>query len=152
MLNTLSLLFRVILQMVIKKWILWPLDWQHKFDSLGFLLVFFYQKMRKRMWQHIVKFSTKEIYTENDIYLFLTKITIFPHKDALSRRDVHLCLTANYLHLDMFDQNLKKVEFSVSRYFTCSVLVKFSALFGDHWLQCARRGRRKFRASRQASH
>ena len=52
----------------------------------------------------------------------------------LPRRDVYLCLTANYLHIDYFDQNLKKIEFSVSRYFRCSVLLKFSPLFGDHRL------------------
>ena len=31
----------VILQIVIKKLILWPLEWRHKFDSLRFFFVFF---------------------------------------------------------------------------------------------------------------
>ena len=38
-------------------------------------------------------------------------MTISPRKvrHVLARRDVHLRLTANYLHIDIFDQNLKKV-------------------------------------------
>ena len=58
------------------------------------------------------KFSTKELYTEIDIYyFFLLKITIFPRKvrHVSARRNVHLRPTANYLHIDILDQNLKKV-------------------------------------------
>ena len=72
-----------------------------------------------------------------DIYLFFdTKMTIYPRKvwHVLPSRDVCLRLTAKYLHIDISDQNLKKFEFSVSCYFTCSVLVKFSPLFGDQRL------------------
>ena len=49
-------------------------------------------------------------------------------------QDVWICLAAKYLHIDIFDQTLKKFEFSLSCYFTCPVLVKFSPLFGDHRL------------------
>ena len=43
-------------------------------------------------------------------------------------------------------------EFSVSPFFTCHVLVKFSPLFSDHWLQRAGRGSRRSRGPRQWSH
>ena len=55
-------------------------------------------------------------------------------------------------NIDIFDQNLKKVEIFMSCFFTCHVLVKFSPLFGDHWLQRAGKGSRRFRAPRQWSH
>ena len=55
-------------------------------------------------------------------------MTISPRKvrHVSPRQDVCLSLTGNYLHIDIPDQNLKKVQISVSRYITCSVLVKFS--------------------------
>ena len=40
----------------------------------------------------------------------------------------------------------------MSRFFTCHVLEKFSPLFGDHWLQRAGRGNRRFKGPRQWSH
>ena len=42
-LNT-TLQCHVLLQIVIKKWIPWPLEWLHKFDSSGFFFYFFTKK------------------------------------------------------------------------------------------------------------
>ena len=69
----------------------------------------------------------------------------------MARRDVRLLLTANYLHI-FLTKIYRKFEFSVSCYFTCSVLVQSSSLFGDHRLQRAGRGSRSFRAPHQTSH
>ena len=68
--------------------------------------------MRKKLLQYYVLFSSKESYTENDIYLFFnTKMTIFHRKvrHVSPSRDVLICLATKYLHIDIFDQNLKKV-------------------------------------------
>ena len=40
----------------------------------------------------------------------------------------------------------------MSRFFTCHVLAKFSRLFGDHGLQRAGKGSRRFRGTRQWLH
>ena len=148
-----ALLFQVILQIVIKKLILWPLEWQHKFDFLGVFMVFFLPKMRRK-WDNISLYCQQKKYIYKNIYLliFYTKMTIFPRKvrHVLARRDVCFCLTAKYLHIDIIDQNLKKVWiFSVLLF---CVLVKCSPLFGEHRLQRAGRGSRRFRAPRRTSH
>ena len=50
-------------------------------------------------------------------------MTIFPLKvrHVSPRQDVCGCLIAKYLFIDIPDKNLKKIKFSVSRYFTCPV-------------------------------
>ena len=59
-----------------------------------------------------MKFSTKE-FVYGNLYLFIcyTKITIFFRKvrHVLPRLDVCSSLIANYLHIDIPDQNLKKL-------------------------------------------
>ena len=57
------------------------------------------------------KMLKKKLFTEIDIYIFDTKITIFPHKvrHISQRRDVCLRLTAKYLHIHIPDQTLEKV-------------------------------------------
>ena len=123
--------------------------------SLGlFVCFFFHQKMRKSMT--ILKFILikRIIYRKWYLFIFDTKMTISPHKvrHVSPSRDVWICMAAKYLHIDLFDQNPKKFEFSVSRYFTCHVFVKFFPLFGDHRLQRSGRGGRRFRAPRQWLH
>ena len=61
-------------------------------------------------------------------------MTIFRRKvrHILPRQDVYFSLTAKFLHIHILEQNF---EFSMSLNFTCSVLVKFSPLLGDHWLE-----------------
>ena len=60
-----TLLFQVILQIVIKKIILWPLEWQHKFDDFGFC-VFFYPKMHKNYDNISLNFQQKKY-----IYIYI---------------------------------------------------------------------------------
>ena len=71
-------------------------------------------------------------------------MSIFPHKvrHVLPRQDVCLSLTANYLHIDIPDQNLKKVLiFCVSvLYVLCSCEV-----LPPVWRPSAGRGSRRFR-------
>ena len=56
-------------------------------------------------------FNKRNIYRNLYLFIFDTKITIFPRKvrHVSARRNVHLRPTANYLHIDILDQNLKKV-------------------------------------------
>ena len=84
------------------------MEWQHKFDYLGFW--FSLTKMRKIMIIDRLIFNKRNIYRNLYFFIFDTKMTIFPHKvrHVSARRDVCLRLTANYLHIDIFDQNIKK--------------------------------------------
>ena len=81
-------------------------------------------------------------------------MSIFPPlvRHVSPSRDVWIRLTAKYLHINIFDQNLKKVWiFCVSfLYKPCSC--KVSPLFGDHRLQRAGRGSKRFMGPRQCSH
>ena len=56
-------------------------------------------------------FNKRIIYRNGYLFIFDTKITIFPRKvwHVSPSRDVCLRLTAKYLHIDISDQNLKKV-------------------------------------------
>ena len=83
MLIILSLLFCVILQIVIKKWIMLPLEWRHKFDSLGFLLVFFYQKMRKNYDNILFNFQQMKYIQKMIFIYFWLKIPFFPKEGWL---------------------------------------------------------------------
>ena len=62
-----TLLFQVILQIVIKKIILWPLEWQHKFDDFGFC-VFFNPKRHKNYDNISLNFQQKKYI--NYIYIY----------------------------------------------------------------------------------
>ena len=67
-------------------------------------------------------------------------MTIFARKvrHVSPIRDVYLCLAAKYLHIDIFDLNLEKVQiFCVLLLYvlcSCEVFLKFPPLFGDHRL------------------
>ena len=56
-------------------------------------------------------FNQRIIYINGHLFIFDTKITIFPRKvwHVSPSQDVCLRLTAKYLHIDISDQNLKKV-------------------------------------------
>ena len=56
-------------------------------------------------------FNKRNIYKNLYLFIFVTKITILPRKvrHVLARQNVHLRPTANYPHIDILDQNLKKV-------------------------------------------
>ena len=72
-----------------------------------FFVVFFTKKCVKIM----TMFNKGIIYRHWYLFIFDTKITISPRKvrHVSARRNVHLRPTANYLHIDILDQNLKKV-------------------------------------------
>ena len=55
-------------------------------------------------------FNKRTIYRNLYLFIFDTKMTIFPCKvrHILPRRDVCLSLTTKYLHIHIPDQNLKK--------------------------------------------
>ena len=68
----------MILQIVLKKLILWPLEWRQKFDSLGFFVFFLNQKMRKNYDNILLNFQQKK-YVQKLIFIyFYTKMTIYP--------------------------------------------------------------------------
>ena len=56
-------------------------------------------------------FNKRIIYRNGYLFIFDTKITISPRKvwHVSPSRDVGLCLTTKYFHIDISDQNLKKV-------------------------------------------
>ena len=139
----------VLLQIVIKKLVLWPLKGRHKLNSLGFPPL--PKKCVKSMTILRLDFTKRIIYRKWYWLIFYTKMTIFPCKvrHVSPSRDIWICLAANYLHIDIFDKKLKKVWMVCVM---CHVLVKFSPLFGDHRLQRAERGSRRFRCPRQWSH
>ena len=66
-------------------------------------------------WSNMVQNQTKKCPNGSGITrspgLVCTKMTISPRKvrHVSARRNVHLRPTANYLHIDILDQNLKKV-------------------------------------------
>ena len=93
-----------------QKLILWPMKWQHKFNSLAFLLLYFYTKMRKNYGNVVQNFQQKN-YIQKFMYFFNTKNNHLPRKvsHVLSRRDVCCNLITKYLHIEIPDQNLKKV-------------------------------------------
>ena len=103
---------------------------------------------------YCIIFNKRTIYRNLYLFIFYTKMTIFPHKvrHVSARRDVCLCLTANYLHIDILDQNIKKIKiFCVSLLCVLSSC-EVSPLFGDHRLQRAGRESRRFRAPCQMLH
>ena len=69
-------------------------------------------------------FNKRIIYINYYLFIFDTKMTIFPRKvrHVLPRRDVCLCLTAKYPYIHILDQNPKE-----SFDFLC--LVTLRALF-----------------------
>ena len=56
-------------------------------------------------------FIKRILYRKLYLFIFDTKMTISPRKvrHVSPSRDVWICLAAKYLHIDIFDQNLKKV-------------------------------------------
>ena len=116
-------------------------------DSLGFFWLN-YRKMHKKNDNIKLYFQQKKcIQKLKFIYFWYTNLHFAPKvRHILPSWDVCLCLAPKYLHIDMLTKTYRMFKFSVSRYFTCSVLVKFSLLFGDHRLQCAWIGSRRFRA------
>ena len=59
----------VLLQIVIKKWILWPLEGWHQFISLGISFVFFLPKMRKKYDNITFNFQQKN-YIQKIIFIY----------------------------------------------------------------------------------
>ena len=131
------------LLIVIKKWILWPLEGQHKFNSLGIFLFFLNQKMGKKSDNITFIFINRILYKKWYLIIFDTKITIFPCKvrHISPSQDVWIRLAVQYLHIDIFDQNLKNVWIlCVSLFYVpCSCKV-FSPVL---WPPAAARWKRK---------
>ena len=144
--------FDMLLQIIIKKLILGPLEGLHKFNSLGFFFGSFTKKIVKSRTILRLIFIKRIIYRKLYLFNFYTKMTNFPFKvmHVSPNQDVWIRLAAKYLHIDIFDQNLKKVW--IFCVWFLYVLVKFSPLFGDHRLQHAGKGSRRFRGPRQWSH
>ena len=125
-----------------KKWLLSPLEWRHILGS-SFYLIFWTQKCVKIMTIYCWIFNKRNIYSNRYLFIFDTKLSIFPHKvrQVLASQDVQLCLTANYLHKDIFDPNLKKVWiFCVSLLYMLSSCKVFSPVW---WPRAAVRWERK---------
>ena len=76
-----------------------------------FFVVFFTKKCVKFLTTYHKIFNKRNIYRNWYLFIFDTKMTIFPRevRHILARRDVCLRVTANYLHVNIFDQNLNKV-------------------------------------------
>ena len=124
----------MILQIVIRKWILWPLEGRHKLNSLGFFFVLFFvtKKGLKSMTILGLIFNKRIICRKWYLFMFDTKIIIFPRKvrHVLPTRDVWFLLAAKYLYIDIFHQKLRKVWiFSVSLLYVLSSCKVFSPVW-----------------------
>ena len=96
-------------------------------------------------------FNKRIIYRKLYLFIFDTKMTVSPRKvrHTSSSQDVRLRLAAKYLHIDNFDQTLKKVWiFSVSLLYMLSSCEVFLPV----WWPPAGRECRRFRCPGQMSH